>query len=136
MMRRSISREVIAFGAIGTIGFLVDGGLLTLLNGFFNLDLLTSRLCSFSAAVTVTWYLNRNYTFPDQRDEQTLHEWTRYAALNGLGALLNLAIFFWLIFEFTALAAVPIVPLAIASLVAMAFNFLVSKYIAFKAMRT
>jgi len=133
MTRRNISREVITFWAIGTIGFLVDGGLLTLLNSILNLDVLISRLCSFSVAVTVTWYLNRNYTFPDQRDEQALHEWTRYAALNGLGALLNLAIFFWLIFEFSALAAVPIVPFAIASLVALAFNFLVSKYIAFKA---
>jgi putative flippase GtrA len=135
-MRRNISREVITFGAIGTIGFLVDGGLLTLLHSLLDLDLLSSRLCSFSVAVTVTWYLNRSYTFPDQKDEQALHEWTRYAALNGLGALLNLAIFFWLIFEFRALAAVPLVPLAIASLVAMVFNFLVSKYIAFRAART
>jgi putative flippase GtrA len=135
MMRQNISREVITFGVIGTIGFLVDGGLLTLLNSFLNLDLLTSRLCSFSGAVTVTWYLNRNYTFPDQTDDHALHEWTRYAALNGLGALLNLAIFFWLIFEFSALTIVPLVPLAIASLVAMAFNFLVSKYIAFRAVR-
>jgi len=135
MMRQNISREVITFGVIGTIGFLVDGGLLTLLNSFLNFDLLTSRLCSFSVAVTVTWYLNRNYTFRDQTDEQALHEWTRYAVLNGLGALLNLAIFFWLIFEFSALTVVPLVPLAIAALVATAFNFLVSKYIAFKAVR-
>jgi putative flippase GtrA len=135
-MRQSISRQAVSFGAIGVIGFLVDGGILTLLNSVLAIDLLSARLCSFSIAVTVTWFLNREHTFPDRKDKRALHEWLRYAALNGLGALLNLGIFFWLIFHFDVLAAVPLVPLAIAAVVALVFNFLVSRRLAFRRYRT
>jgi len=136
MTRQPTTRQAISFGAIGAVGFLVDGGILTLLNSMLGLDLLSSRLCSFSVAVTVTWSLNRQHTFPDRKDKQALHEWMRYASLNGLGALLNLAIFFWLIFVFNTLATVPLVPLAIAAVVALTFNFLVSKYFAFRGSQT
>ncbi len=133
MMWREISRNASSFVVIGAIGFAVDGGILTLLNSFFGLDLLSARLGSFSVAVTVTWYLNRQHTFPGQKDKQILREWTRYLVVNGVGALLNLTIFFWLLFRFEALTTVPLVPLAIASIVAMFFNFFGSKYIAFRA---
>lgn len=132
MMWRQISRQASSFVVIGGIGFAIDGGILTLLNSFLGLDLLSARLCSISVAVTATWYLNRQHTFSGQKDEQALREWTRYLVLNGLGALLNLAIFFWLIFRFDALTSVPLVPLAIAAVVALFFNFIGSKYIAFR----
>lgn len=132
MTRLHLTRQIINFGAVGAVGFLVDGGILTLLNSLLGFGLLSSRMCSFSVAVTVTWALNRQHTFPDRKDKQALHEWMRYTALNGVGALLNLAIFFWLVFVFNALAKIPLVPLAIAAAIALVFNFLVSKYFAFR----
>jgi len=134
-MKFMVSRQFISFGFIGTIGFLVDGGILTLLNSLAGMGLVASRLCSFCVAVTVTWLLNRHLTFNDLKNERMLHEWTRYAALNGLGALLNLAIFIWLIFHFEMFAAFPLVPLAIASAIALGFNFTVSKYFVFQNSR-
>jgi putative flippase GtrA len=135
-MWQPTTRQAISFGAIGAVGFIVDGGILTLLNSVLAINLLSSRLCSFSIAVTVTWLLNRKLTFPDRKDKRAMHEWLRYAALNGLGALLNLVIFFWLIFVFKAFATVPLVPLAIAAVVALVFNFLVSRYFVFRGSQT
>ncbi|MEO8156438.1 MAG: GtrA family protein [Betaproteobacteria bacterium] len=132
MMWRQISQQASSFVVIGSIGFATDGGVLIFLNSLFGLDLLSARLFSFSVAVTLTWYLNRQHTFSGKKDKQVFREWARYVVVNGLGALLNLAIFFWLIFRFNALANSPLVPLAIASAVALFFNFFSSKYIAFR----
>jgi len=136
MKKNAISRQFICFGFIGSIGFLVDGGVLTLLNSYAGVDLVLSRLCSFSIAVTVTWLLNRHLTFNDVKNKRMLHEWTRYAALNGIGAVINMAIFLWLIFQYEVFAATPLVPLAIASAIALGFNFVVSKYLVFQGSRS
>ena len=119
------------FAAIGAIGFMVDGGILMLLHSVFDFSLLHARLISFSVAVTITWYLNRKKTF-SSRDARAINEWGRYAAVNTIGALLNIGIFLWLIFRFETLANWPIVPLAIAASIVLVFNFLMSRSIAFR----
>ncbi len=121
------------FIIVGTIGFLVDGGILTLLYSVFEIGLVHARLCSFAAAVTVTWYLNRQHTFADRKDTRAVHEWGRYVAVNSIGALLNLGIFLFLAYRFTLFANWPIIPLAIASSIALFFNFFASRQLAFRA---
>ena len=120
------------FAVVGAIGFLVDGGILTLLHSLFDFSLLHARLVSFSAAVSVTWYLNRQHTFFESKDVQAVHEWSRYAVVNGIGAGLNLGIFLWLVHRFNVLASWPIVPLAMAASVALIFNFFASRHFAFR----
>ena len=121
------------FIIVGTIGFLVDGGILTLLHSVFEIGLVHARLCSFAAAVTVTWYLNRQHTFADRKDIRAVHEWGRYVAVNSIGALLNFGIFLLLAYRFTLFASWPIIPLAIASVIALFFNFFASRQLAFRA---
>jgi len=125
-------RQAGSFAIIGGIGFIVDGGILTLLNSVFEFDLLPSRLASFSAAVTVTWFLNRRKTFADRNDRRAAREWGRYAIVNSIGALLNMGIFFWLVYYYSSLAEMPLVPLALAASIALVFNFFASKHIAFR----
>ena len=120
------------FVVVGAIGFCVDGSILTILNFAYGLDLVTSRLISFAAAVTVTWALNRQRTFANRAGPQPVREWGRYALVNGIGALLNMAIFFWLIAHVQLLAGTPLVPLAIAAGIALIFNFFASRHVAFR----
>jgi putative flippase GtrA len=127
------ARQMSSFGVIGTIGFLTDAVMLTLLHNLLGAGVLPARLCSFAVAVTVTWSLNRRLTFPGRDDDRALRQWLRYSAVNGVGALLNLAVFLYLIYRIPDFAAVPLIPLAVASLIAMVFNFFASKYIAFRA---
>jgi putative flippase GtrA len=135
-MSQSILRQASRFVAVGCVGFVVDGGILTILNSIFGFALLQARLVSFSVAVTVTWILNRQQTFADRKDHRVVREWSRYAAVNALGALLNLGIFFWLLHQFKVLNNAPLVPLAIAALVALVFNFIASRQIAFRYPQT
>jgi putative flippase GtrA len=129
---RGFSKQALSFAFIGAIGFVVDGGILTLLNSAFGLSLIRARLASFPIAITLTWYLNRKRTFAHIKNPDAAGEWGRYAFVNSIGALLNLAIFLWLIQAYDALAAWPILALALAASVALVFNFLVSRHVAFR----
>lgn len=135
-MSGNVTQQAGRFFIVGSIGFFVDGGILTLLHNLFEFSLLHARLVSFSAAVTVTWYLNRHHTFSTGKENRAVHEWTRYAAVNSIGALLNLGIFLWLVYRFNTLADWPILPLAIAASIALVFNFFASRNIAFRQGRS
>lgn len=127
------TREQIGrFAVIGAIGFVVDGGILTILNSLYAFDLLFSRLVSYPVAVTVTWYLNRHRTFSESKDQRAALEWGRYTAVNSIGALLNMSIFFSLVYRFKLMANMPLLPLLIAASIALIFNFLASKHIVFR----
>ena len=130
-----MTRQFLSFGVVGTIGFLVDAGVLIIASNYLGLELFFSRLLSFSVAVTVTWYLNRRHTFANQGDRHAINEWVYYSALNSVGALINLSIFMWLVIQYEYLHENPIVPLAIASAIAMVFNFLMSRFVVFQGSR-
>jgi putative flippase GtrA len=125
-------RQAGSFAVIGGIGFVVDGGILTVLNSVYDFDLLPARVVSFSAAVTTTWFLNRQRTFAASKNTKVVSEWGRYAAVNSIGSVLNMGIFFWLIAQNEALRRMPLVPLGIAASIALVFNFVASKYIVFR----
>jgi len=131
-MSGNVTQQASRFFIVGSIGFFVDGGILTLLHSLFDFSLLHARLVSFAAAVTVTWYLNRQITFSNNRDSRAMNEWTRYAVVNGIGAMLNLGIFLWLVYRFEMLASWPIMPLALAASVALVFNFFASRHLVFR----
>lgn len=125
-------RQASSFALIGGVGFIVDGGILTILNSIYDIELLPARIASFSAAVTVTWFLNRQRTFADRKNQGVVGEWGRYAAVNSIGSLLNMGIFFWLIASYRVLADWPLIPLGMAASIALVFNFVASKYIVFR----
>lgn len=128
--------RVARFIVVGGIGFLVDAAVLILLAETTGLGVIVPRLASFPAALSVTWYFNRVWTFPGSRDQNRVSQYSRYALVQITGALLNLAVYT------AAIALGPawfrgaiIVPLAIASGVAMFFNFMGANYWAFSASR-
>lgn len=82
------------FVLVGAAGFLVDGGLLSLLHFSLDFDVVPARLFSFSIAVTATWYLNRIITFYRTRTTRRFREWGRYTAVAVFSGMLNLVIFF------------------------------------------
>jgi putative flippase GtrA len=135
-VRQTTREQTGKFAIIGAIGFIVDGGILTILHSVYYFDLLVSRLASFSFAVTVTWYLNRHRTFAENKNQRAALEWSRYAAVNSVGALLNMSIFFSLVHRFELMAEIPLLPLAISALIALIFNFLASKHVVFRGQRS
>ena len=133
MISRTTIREILSFGLVGFIGFVSDALLLSLLRWLCGFDLVTSRLGAFAVTISITWWLNRSLTF--RSDASAPSEWLRYALVNGIGALLNLGLFFWLVYGVRGLAETPLIALALAAFLTMNYGFIASKYIAFRRAR-
>jgi putative flippase GtrA len=125
--------EAWRFGAIGGVGFLIDAGVLTWLVRVSGWGLYESRALSFALAVTATWYLNRRFTFANRAGVDRKREYSRYFAVQTLGALINLGVYVAVIAAVPALGAYPVVPLAVGSGAAMVFNFVAARHYAFSA---
>ena len=77
---------------MGTVGFLVDGGVLQLLVSAADWSPFVARVVSFPAAFTATSMLNRLWTFHGLR-MSTGRAYGAYGAIQLVGALINLAVF-------------------------------------------
>jgi len=124
-------RSLTFFAMIGIVGFLVDASLLKLFIVLIEDDPILGRTLYFPVAVTVTWLLNRRYTFVPKY-MSLFREWISYVVVNSVGLTINLLVFMAVVFAFDAAKSYPIATLGIASLVAMFFNFFGSKYFVFK----
>lgn len=121
---------LIGFILVGAMGFVVDAAVLTVLSQVFGLNLYVSRLFSFVVACLATWLLNRAFVFASTSDRK--REYGRYFVVQSGGALLNLGVFSVLVALLPPLQKLPVVPLAIASAVALFFNFAGSRLWVFR----
>lgn len=133
LMARMMQTTASRFAIVGGVGFAVDAAILTLLANSAEMGVYLPRLISFPIALTCTWQLNRNWTFPSAKKQKRVTQYSRYAAVQITGALLNLAIYaLAIIFGPEWFGLIVVVPLAIASGVAMVFNYLGARYWAFR----
>lgn len=132
MQRLAALPPLMRFALVGTVGFAVDGGLLQLLvwSGW---GPIVARVISFPAAVLATWWLNRGITFRGQDEGPLWASLLRYVAVSIVGTAVNFGVYTSLVLGNASMAAQPIVPFAIASIIALVFNYLGSKHFAFKS---
>jgi len=133
-MHQLLDTKILLFGVVGAVGFVVDAFLLTVLTIKFGLDVLPARVVSFACATLVTWLLNRKFTFFQQasRERQARKkEYFLYLTVQVVGAALNFVIFLALIEWNPALRQIPIIPLAAGAVVALVFNFAMSRKFVF-----
>ena len=126
------SVQVLAFACVGAAGFAVDAGLFWWCYHFWQLDLLTSRLLAFLPATVATWLLNRTLTFKSRITRSVQREYFQYASIQIIGSALNFAVFYALVRFVPVASALPLLPLAVASCIAMGFNYFGAKYLVYK----
>lgn len=108
---------------IGSVGFMVDASILLLLVNKLSFEISYSRFFSFLTAVFITWLLNRKFTFKKGLSSNKKKEYLSYLIIQVIGALLNYIIFINLVYFYEFFEEHLILPLAIASLFGMFFNF-------------
>lgn len=113
------------FTLVGALGFAIDASVLTLLVSGLAWHHYTARAVSFSLAVTCTWYCNRRWVFASIANRR--HEYGSYFAIQVVGAAVNLTVYVLAVEIFAALGDIPVVPLAMGAVVALAFNFFASR---------
>jgi putative flippase GtrA len=123
--------QAIRFGAVGTVGFLVDAGVLWLAMRLLDADPYSGRALSFFVAVSTTFALNRSFTFRDRRRDRLSRRWAGFVAVNGVGGVINYTTYALLIATVGAVAAYPVLGVAAGSLAGFAFNFTLSRRFVF-----
>ncbi|MBL0422943.1 GtrA family protein [Ramlibacter sp. AW1] len=118
------------FAVVGTVGFVVDAGVLLGLIEAFGAHPVLARGISVPVAVWATWYLNRRFTFEARGD--AWGSFLRYVVVSLGGAGVNVATYAALMFSSSTFATRPLAALAVASVVALVFNYLGSKHFAFR----
>lgn len=89
-----VVREMVKFGAVGAVAFVVDVGLFNLLRfglgdgGPLEHKPLTAKVVSSLLATVVAWLGNRLWTFRHRSRNRTGHELALFAAVNVAGILI------------------------------------------------
>src|SRR5689334_15981562 len=130
---RRVAGQMLRFGIVGGIGFLVDAGVLTLMLTW-GLGPYSGRVISFLAAATVTWILNRSFTFrrDSSSDIHPANEWLAYLGLMVIGGLVNYGVYAAAVAFLEPVHQHPVIGVALGSIAGMGVNFWTSKTLVFE----
>ncbi|HQT81742.1 MAG: hypothetical protein B7Z60_09715 [Ferrovum sp. 37-45-19] len=126
------NRHYLFFILAGSCGFVVDAGVVTVLHKWCGAGLISAKVISFFLAVTVTWWINRTYTFRKTLEKNLFLEWIHYFSANIIGAIINNGLYVFLVILFAFPKEYPVVAVAAGSLGGMVFNYFASKTWVFK----
>jgi putative flippase GtrA len=126
IIQRLKDSVIFRFALAGTAGFLTDGTILQAGISLVHLSPLIARIPSFSVAVVVTWWLNRDFTF--RTPEKSFRDsFPAYLLSSAVGLAINFGVY-------TAgvlMHVWPLPALAAASIAAMFFNFAMARFVIF-----
>ena len=115
-----LSRQILRYGLVGALGFLVDAGLLYLMVAR-GMPPHPARLLSFAAALTTTWALNRAWTF--QAQGAAGRSYLGYLLVQLFGLAVNYLFFAATIWLLEPTPANAVLGLAIGSAFGLVVNF-------------
>lgn len=130
-MRSELPLQIMRFGAVGGVGFIIDGTLLWLL---ITLDFnpFVARALSFPVAVIATWLLNRNWTFRATRNANGKAQFRLYFSVQLVGSLANYLVYSAAIGVFGTAFATVFWGFVTGSAVGSVLNFCGARLIAFR----
>lgn len=116
--------QMVKFGAVGFLCFLIDYGIMLLLTELAGVNYLVSCCISFSVSVIVNYLLSMHFVFAAKADMKKRTQFVIFVILSVIGLGLN-QLFMWL---FVDLVHIPyqIAKLAVTVIV-MLFNFVTRK---------
>lgn len=126
-------RQFLLFCIAGTLGFLVDAGVVSLLVNGFDWNPYFGRLLSFLCAVAATFAFNRRYTFAATNNQQPLwRQWSQYLVAMVGGFVVNFGAYALLVYRFDLVREWPVIGVAVGSVLGLAVNYLSSRYWVFR----
>lgn len=123
--------ELLRFGVVGTLGFVVDTATLYLALAL-GAGLYGGRVLSYLAAASANWALNRAWTFRSADRSRPGRQWLMFLAVNLLGFVCNYGTYAVLVAGWPMAAAHPVIAIAAGSIAGLAGNFLLSRRFVFK----
>jgi putative flippase GtrA len=118
--------ELIRFGVVGAVGFGVNVSAVYAVRAF--VGLYVAGLVAWLAAATVTWLLNRVWTFKERARTAALHrQWAMFVTANLVGFLLYYGTYVALVTFSAFFAAEPVAAVFAGMLAGVAANFSLSR---------
>jgi putative flippase GtrA len=120
-MNREALTRFAKFFMVGTLGFLVDSGVLYLMTSL-GLDPYTGRVISFLCAATTTYLGNRFFTFSDRKGHAG-KQWLGFLLVSCGGFVINYGTYALLVANVPFIREYLILGVAAGCLAGMFFNF-------------
>jgi len=131
--RLRLSGEMLRFGVVGVVGFVVDAGVLTL-GLWAGAGPWLGRVLSYLVAATTTFSLNRAWTFRTaERSRPVAQDWGLFLLVNLVGFSCNYGTYAALIGGVPLMRDLPVLAVAAGSLAGMVGNFLLSRRYVFRS---
>jgi putative flippase GtrA len=130
--RRPLVTQFVQFGAVGTVGFVVDNAFVYTAHFVFGLGLILAGILSFFVAGSSNWFLNRSWTFKGASRGRIHYEWLRYLGTNAAGFVLNRGVYIALIATSPLCNLHPVLALAAGSIAGLGVNFMMSRRVVFR----
>ena len=128
--RVALAVQFAMFAGVGVAGLLVDIAVVYALRA--RLGLYGAGVASYCVAATVTWALNRAWTFRGRGSGPMHRQWALFLAANLIGFVLNRGTYAALIAFVPLCAAVPAIPVAAGAIAGMGSNFALSRRLVFR----
>ena len=130
--RLIIAKQFLRFGTVGFVGFLFDAGTVYASKAWVGLYI--AGIIAYFVAATVTWWLNRQWTFRGLGGGgSVIKQWAAFMSANFVGFIVNRGIYMLLITFNAFCAAHPVFAVMGGIPAGMIFNFNLSRSVVFKA---
>ncbi len=128
------------FAAVGTIGAVIDFGVMNFMSHAFDMKLVYAGTISFICAVISNFTLNRYWTYPDSRSRHVVQQLIMFFVVNAAGIAIRLPILHFVepavLVYFNKFASRFLSPaflaknftLALAVGIVMLWNFFINRY--------
>ena len=126
-----LRRHFLHFCIAGTLGFLVDAGVVQLLVSLTDVGPYLARVFSVALAILTTFTYNRTITFHERRSGNIAGEFGRYLLGNAAGLSVNYGTYAPVVAASATAQAWPVLAVAVGSIAGMAVNFLAARHFVF-----
>ena len=86
---RKLIEQIMKFGVVGVIAFVIDYGLMVLLTEAFGVDYLASATTSFVVSVTFNYFASMRYVFTHRKGMSRRREFAIFVILSVAGLIIN-----------------------------------------------
>ena len=116
-------KQMLKFGIVGGLAFLIDYGVFSLLNQIFGIHYLISSVISFSVSVIFNYIMSIKWVF-DVNKNQTTKDFAVFMILSIIGLLLNSFIMY---ISVDLINIHELISKIIATFIVMIYNFITRK---------
>lgn len=121
---RKLIEQVMKFGVVGVIAFVIDYGLMVVLTELFGVNYLISATVSFVVSVTFNYFASMRYVFTHKEGMSRRREFVIFVVLSVIGLVIN-DVLMWL---GTGLLGISyLITKIFATAVVMVWNFVTRK---------